>query len=137
LRSESICLRGGDASYREYREKQGKPPLKSPFLADVGLFGCPTTVTNVETVAVASSICRRGGAWFVSFGRQRNQGTNLFCISGHANNPGVVEEEMSIPLRKLLEKHYGGFVEGGITSWVSCLEEAVCRSSRRILATRF
>jgi NADH dehydrogenase (ubiquinone) flavoprotein 1 len=92
--------------------KQGKPRLKPPFPADVGLFGCPTTVANVETVAVAPTICRRGGKWFASFGRERNQGTKLFCISGHVNNPCVVEEEMSIPLRELLEKHCGG-IRGG------------------------
>ncbi|KAJ3077577.1 ndufv1NADH dehydrogenase flavoprotein subunit 1 [Quaeritorhiza haematococci] len=92
--------------------KQGKPRLKPPFPADVGLFGCPTTVANVETVAVAPTICRRGGSWFASFGRPRNTGTKLFCISGHVNNPCTVEEEMSIPLRELIEKHAGG-VRGG------------------------
>ncbi|CAF0857796.1 unnamed protein product [Didymodactylos carnosus] len=92
--------------------KQGKPRLKPPFPADIGLFGCPTTVTNVETVAVAPAICRRGGEWFASFGRERNHGTKLFCISGHVNNPVTVEEEMSIPLRELIERHAGG-VTGG------------------------
>ncbi|KAI8618907.1 hypothetical protein BC830DRAFT_1106576 [Chytriomyces sp. MP71] len=92
--------------------KQGKPRLKPPFPADVGLFGCPTTVANVETVAVAPTICRRGGDWFAGLGRPRNSGTKLFCISGHVNNPCVVEEEMSISLRELLEKHCGG-VRGG------------------------
>ncbi len=61
---------------------QGKPRLKPPFPADVGLFGCPTTVTNIETVAVSPTICRRGGEWFASFGRERNHGTKLFNISG-------------------------------------------------------
>jgi len=92
--------------------KQGKPRLKPPFPADVGLFGSPTTVANVETVAVAPTICRRGSSWFAGFGRDRNQGTKLFCISGHVNNPCVVEEEMSIPLKDLIEKHCGG-VRGG------------------------
>ncbi|KAL7753801.1 NADH dehydrogenase [ubiquinone] flavoprotein 1, mitochondrial [Sorochytrium milnesiophthora] len=92
--------------------KQGKPRLKPPFPADVGLFGCPTTVTNVETVAVAPTICRRGGSWFAGFGRERNAGTKLFSISGHVNKPCTVEEEMSIPLRELIEKHCGG-VRGG------------------------
>ena len=92
--------------------KQGKPRLKPPFPADTGLFGCPTTVANVETVAVAPTILRRGGAWFDSFGREKNSGTKLFCISGHVNNPCTVEEEMSIPLRELIEKHCGG-VKGG------------------------
>lgn len=92
--------------------KQGKPRLKPPFPADVGLFGCPTTVANVETVAVAPTICRRGGSWFAGLGRPKNSGTKLFCISGHVNNPCTVEEEMSIPLRDLIEKHCGG-VRGG------------------------
>ncbi|KAG5675534.1 hypothetical protein PVAND_005430 [Polypedilum vanderplanki] len=92
--------------------KQGKPRLKPPFPADVGVFGCPTTVSNVETVAVAPTICRRGGVWFASFGRTRNSGTKLFNISGHVNNPCTVEEEMSIPLKELIERHCGG-VRGG------------------------
>ena len=92
--------------------KQGKPRLKPPFPADVGLFGCPTTVANVETVAVAPTICRRGASWFAGFGRARNEGTKLYCISGHVNNPCVVEEEMSIPLKDLIEKHCGGVIGG-------------------------
>lgn len=92
--------------------KAGKPRLKPPFPAGVGLFGRPTTVTNVETVAVAPTILRRGGDWFAGFGRERNSGTKLFCISGHVNEPCTVEEEMSIPLRELLEKHCGG-IRGG------------------------
>lgn len=72
-----------------------------------GVFGCPTTVANVETVAVSPTICRRGGAWFASFGRERNSGTKLFNISGHVNNPCTVEEEMSVPLKELIEKHAG------------------------------
>lgn len=92
--------------------KAGKPRLKPPFPAGVGLFGRPTTVANVETVAVAPTILRRGGDWFAGFGRERNAGTKLFCISGHVNEPCTVEEEMSIPLKELLEKHCGG-IKGG------------------------
>jgi NADH dehydrogenase (ubiquinone) flavoprotein 1 len=92
--------------------KQGKPRLKPPFPADVGVFGCPTTVANVETVAAAPTILRRGAEWFAGFGREKNQGTKLFAISGHVNNPCVVEEEMGIPLRELIERHCGG-VRGG------------------------
>merc|ERR1711872_6454 len=92
--------------------KQGKPRLKPPFPADVGVFGCPTTVTNVETVAVAPTICRRGGDWFASMGRTRNSGSKLFNISGHVNNPCTVEEEMSIPLKELIERHCGGVIGG-------------------------
>ncbi|KAK3698441.1 hypothetical protein QZH41_010008 [Actinostola sp. cb2023] len=91
--------------------KQGKPRLKPPFPADVGVFGCPTTVANVETVAVAPTICRRGAEWFAGFGRPRNTGTKLFNISGHVNYPCTVEEEMSVPLKELIEKH-GGVIGG-------------------------
>lgn len=121
--------------------KQGKPRLKPPFPADVGLFGkfsephagiqkrwmciqfitlrailslsgCPTTVNNVESIAVAPTILRRGGSWFANFGRARNTGTKLFNISGHVNNPCTVEETMGIPLKDLIERHCGG-VTGG------------------------
>merc|ERR1739838_854026 len=92
--------------------KQGKPRLKPPFPADVGVFGCPTNVTNVETVAVAPTICRRGGDWFAQVGRQRNSGTKLFNISGHVNNPCTVEEEMSIPLKDLIKIHCGDVIGG-------------------------
>lgn len=107
-----IC--GEETSLIESLEgKAGKPRLKPPFPADIGLWGCPTTVANVETVASAPDICRKGGAdWFATFGRDRNRGTKLFAISGNVNKPCVVEEEMSIPLRELLEKHCGG-VKGG------------------------
>lgn len=92
--------------------KQGKPRLKPPFPANAGLYGCPTTVTNVETVAVVPTIMRRGGDWFSSFGRKNNAGTKLFAVSGHVNNPCVVEEEMSIPFRELIERHCGGIIGG-------------------------
>lgn len=92
--------------------KQGKPRMKPPFPANAGLYGCPTTVTNVETVAVCPTILRRTPEWFASFGRKNNSGTKLFAVSGHVNNPGVFEEEMSIPLRELIERHCGG-VTGG------------------------
>ncbi|MEY8096459.1 NADH-quinone oxidoreductase subunit NuoF [Falsihalocynthiibacter sp. S25ZX9] len=92
--------------------KKGMPRMKPPFPAGAGLYGCPTTVNNVESIAVIPTILRRGADWFSSMGRPNNSGTKLFGISGHVNNPCVVEEEMSIPLRELLEKHCGG-VRGG------------------------
>lgn len=92
--------------------KPGKPRMKPPFPANCGLFGCPSTVTNVETVAVSPTICRRGASWFASLGRPNNHGTKLFAISGHINNPIVVEEEMSISMRELLDKHCGGVIGG-------------------------
>ncbi|MFN3625054.1 MAG: NADH-quinone oxidoreductase subunit NuoF [Hyphomicrobium sp.] len=92
--------------------KKGMPRLKPPFPANVGLYGAPTTVNNVESIAVVPDILRRGGAWFASLGKPNNTGTKLFQISGHVNNPCVVEEEMGIPLRELIDKHCGG-VRGG------------------------
>ncbi|WP_300298983.1 NADH-quinone oxidoreductase subunit NuoF [Ferrovibrio sp.] len=92
--------------------KKGQPRLKPPFPANMGVWGCPTTVNNVESIAVAPTILRRGGEWFAGIGRQNNTGTKVFCISGHVNNPCNVEEEMGIPLKELIEKHAGG-VRGG------------------------
>jgi len=92
--------------------KKGMPRLKPPFPANTGLYGCPTTVNNVESIAVAPTILRRGGDWFAGFGRQNNAGTKLFGLTGHVNNPCVVEESMSIPFRELVEKHGGG-IRGG------------------------
>ena len=92
--------------------KMGKPRLKPPFPAAVGVWGRPTTVSNVETIAVIPTILRRGAAWFASFGRPNNTGTKIYCIAGHVNQPCTVEETMSIPLRDLIDRHAGG-VRGG------------------------
>jgi NADH-quinone oxidoreductase subunit F len=92
--------------------KKGQPRLKPPFPANMGLYGCPTTVNNVESIAVAPTILRRGAGWFSSFGRPNNVGTKLFCISGHVNNPCTVEETMGITFRELIQTHCGG-VRGG------------------------
>jgi len=114
--------------------KKGQPRLKPPFPAMAGLWGCPTTVNNVESIAVTPTIFRRGAAWFKSFGRENNYGTKLFCISGHVNTPCNVEEAMSIPLKELIEKHAGGvrggwdnllaIIPGG--SSVPCIPQPVC-----------
>ena len=92
--------------------KKGMLRLKPPFPANCGLYGCPTTVNNVESISVAPEILRRGASWFSSLGKPNNTGTKLFCISGHVNNPCNVEEQMGIPLKELIEKHAGG-VRGG------------------------
>jgi NADH-quinone oxidoreductase subunit F len=92
--------------------RKGQPRLKPPFPAAVGLYGCPSTVNNVETIAVAPEILKRGAKWFAGIGRERNTGTKIFCISGHVNQPCNVEEAMSIPMRELIERHAGG-VRGG------------------------
>jgi len=92
--------------------KKGQPRLKPPFPAMVGLYGRPSTVNNVETIAVVPTILRRGAEWFAGIGPERNTGTKLFCVSGHVNNPCNVEEAMGIPLRELIDQHCGG-VRGG------------------------
>ncbi len=92
--------------------KKGMPRMKPPFPANVGLYGCPTTVNNVESIAVAPTILRRGASWFAGIGNPNNVGTKLFCVSGHVNKPCNVEEAMGIPFRELIDKHCGG-VRGG------------------------
>jgi NADH-quinone oxidoreductase subunit F len=92
--------------------KKGQPRNKPPFPAQAGLYSCPTTVNNVESIAVVPTILRRGAPWFAALGRPKNTGTKVFCISGHVNKPCNVEEEMGIPLKELIEKHAGG-VRGG------------------------
>ncbi|MBP6030325.1 MAG: NADH-quinone oxidoreductase subunit NuoF [Sphingobium sp.] len=92
--------------------KKGQPRLKPPFPAGAGLYGCPTTVNNVESIAVSPTILRRGAAWFAGIGRPGNLGTKLFQISGHVNTPCVVEEAMGIPFRELIDRHCGG-IRGG------------------------
>jgi len=92
--------------------KKGQPRLKPPFPAGAGLYGCPTTVNNVESIAVVPTILRRGASWFAGFGRPNNTGTKLFQISGHVEKPCVVEDAMSITFRELIETHAGG-IRGG------------------------
>ncbi len=92
--------------------KKGMPRLKPPFPANMGLYGCPTTVNNVESIAVAGTILRRGASWFAGMGRPNNVGTKVFCVSGHVNKPCNVEEMMGISFRELIDKHCGG-IRGG------------------------
>jgi len=115
---------------------KGLPRLKPPFPSSYGLYGCPTTVNNVETIAAVPDILHRGGDWFSSLGRKNNTGTKIFCISGHVNAPCNVEEELGIPLKELVEKYAGG-VQGGWEnllaiipggSSVSLLPKSICDS---------
>ena len=92
--------------------KKGQPRLKPPFPANAGLYGAPTTVNNVESIAVVPTILRRGASWFSSFGAENNKGTKLFCVSGHVNNPATFEEAMSVPFKDMMDKHCGG-IRGG------------------------
>jgi NADH-quinone oxidoreductase subunit F len=106
-----IC--GDETALMESLEgKKGQPRLKPPFPAGAGIYGAPTTINNVESIAVVGTILRRGAGWFAGFGRPKNSGIKLMAASGHVNNPCVVEEAMSIPMRQLIEEHFGG-VRGG------------------------
>ena len=92
--------------------KKGLPRLKPPFPAGAGLYGCPTTVNNVEVDRGGADHPAPRPAWFASIGREKNEGTKLFQISGHVNRPCVVEEAMSVPFRELIDRHAGG-IRGG------------------------
>jgi len=91
---------------------RGMPRLKPPFPASFGLYGCPTVINNVESIAVVPTILRRGANWFSQIGKPNNTGTKIYSISGHINRPCVVEDEMGIPMKTLIEEHGGG-VRGG------------------------
>ena len=106
-----IC--GEETAMMESLEgKKGQPRLKPPFPAGMGIYGCPTTVNNVESIAVVPEILRRSGAWFAGIGRANNTGTKLMCVSGHVNTPSTFEEAMGIPFEEMIEKHCGG-IRGG------------------------
>lgn len=128
-----IC--GEESALLESLEgKKGFPRLKPPFPAQAGLYGCPTTINNVESIASVPSILKRGASWFACIGRPNNTGTKIFSISGHVNNPCNIEESMGIPLKELIEKHAGGVcggwsnlkavIPGG--SSVSLLPKSIC-----------
>ncbi len=106
-----IC--GDETALMESLEgKKGQPRLKPPFPAGSGIYGCPTTINNLESITVVGTILRRGADWFAGFGRPKNSGTKLMAGSGHVMRPSVVEESMSIPMRKLIDDHFGG-IRGG------------------------
>jgi len=106
-----IC--GDETALMESLEgKKGQPRLKPPFPAGAGIWGAPTTINNVESIAVVGTILRRGAEWFAGFGTEKSTGTKLFAASGHVNKPCVVEDAVGIPVRQLIEEHFGG-VRGG------------------------
>lgn len=106
-----IC--GEETALMESLEgKKGQPRLKPPFPAGMGVYGNPTTVNNVESIAVVPEILRRSGAWFASIGRANNTGTKLMCVSGHVNRPATFEEAMGESFKDIIEKHCGG-IRGG------------------------
>lgn len=106
-----IC--GEETALMESLEgKKGQPRLKPPFPAGMGVYGNPTTVNNVESIAVVPEILKRGASWFSAIGRPNNTGTKLFSVSGHVNAPATFEEAMGVPFNELIEKHVGG-IRGG------------------------
>ncbi|KAH8401660.1 hypothetical protein KR009_007201 [Drosophila setifemur] len=90
----------------------GRPRRRPPYLTEKGYFSHPCLVINAESLAVLPTILRRGSAWWAGLGRSYNSGTKLFCISGQVENPCTVEEEMSMPLREIIERHAGGVLGG-------------------------
>jgi NADH-quinone oxidoreductase subunit F len=92
--------------------KRAYPRVKPPFPATYGLFGCPTIVNNVETLACVPVILNRGAAWFAAIGPEKCPGPKLYCVSGHVVRPGVLELPMGTPLREILYEHAGGIRNG-------------------------
>jgi NADH-quinone oxidoreductase subunit F len=90
---------------------KGFPRIKPPFPAIFGLFGCPTIINNVETLACVPFILREGAGRFAALGTETQGGTRLFCVSGHVVRPGVYEEPVSVTLRQLIERA-GGVRQG-------------------------
>jgi len=91
---------------------KGFPRIKPPFPAVVGLFGCPTVINNVETLACVGPIILNGGEWFAKLGCEKNGGNRIFCVSGHVNKPGIYELPNGTPLREIIYQHAGG-IRGG------------------------
>jgi NADH-quinone oxidoreductase subunit F len=88
--------------------KRGKPRLKPPYPAQEGLYGQPTLVHNVETLACVPHIVTRGPDWFASIGTAESKGPKIFCVSGHVKKPGNYELPMGTTLRDIIYKHAGG-----------------------------
>ncbi len=119
-----IVVHGGAGAYECGEEtalleslegKRGQPRLKPPFPASHGLYGCPTIVNNVETIACVSVILEKGAEWFAAWGTEKNGGPKLYCVSGHVERPGTYEAPMGrITLRDLIYgPEYGGGIRGG------------------------
>jgi NADH-quinone oxidoreductase subunit F len=112
--------------------KKGFPRLKPPFPAVVGLFGCPTVINNVETLAYLPFILTRGAEWFAKLGSEKNGGLRLYSVSGHVQKPGVYELPLGIPLREIIYEHAGGIrqnrklkavVPGGLSAAILTADE--------------
>lgn len=117
----NIALRRGAGSYvcgeetallESLEGKRGIPRIRPPFPTSNGLYGKPTVINNVETLANIPAIILRGGAWYATIGTPMSTGTRIFSLSGHVNRPGTYELPMSIPLRTLIEEYGGGIPDG-------------------------
>lgn len=106
-----IC--GEESALLESLEgKRGYPRLKPPFPAVVGLYGGPTVINNVETIATVPAVARYGATTYAAYGTEKSKGTRIYCLSGHVNRPGNYEAPLGIPMRKLIEEYGGGVREG-------------------------
>ena len=92
--------------------KRGEPRTKPPFPVSFGLFGRPTVINNVETLANVPGIVLNGAAWYRQWGTDQSPGTRLVCLSGSVRQPGLYELSMGMPLRELLFDLGGGMPEG-------------------------
>jgi NADH-quinone oxidoreductase subunit F len=90
--------------------KRGFPRTKPPYPTQSGLFGKPTAINNVETLAIVPSLIVHGGEWFQQWGTENSTGLKLFCLSGHVNTPGVIEAPYGLSIRELVEEFGGGFI---------------------------
>ena len=97
------------ALFEAIEGKRGYPRRKPPYPTQAGLFGKPTTINNVETLAVVPNLIMHGGEWFRQWGSEFSTGLKLFCLSGHIKNPGVVEAPYGLTVRELIEQYGGGF----------------------------
>jgi NADH-quinone oxidoreductase subunit F len=97
------------ALFEAIEGKRGHPRLKPPYPTQSGLFGQPTSINNVETLAVVPNLVLEGGAWFHQWGTAKSTGLKLVCLSGHVKRPGVVELPLGLPVREIIERFGGGF----------------------------
>ncbi len=92
--------------------KRGTPRPRPPFPAESGLWGCPTLINNVETLANVSAIFRRGADWFAGIGTEKSKGTKVFALAGKIKKTGLIEVPMGTPLRTIVESMGGGAPDG-------------------------
>ncbi len=113
--------------------KKGQPRSKPPFPAVEGLYGCPTIINNVQTIASLPYIIENGADAYKQYGTEKSPGTHLFGISGHVNKPGMYELPLGLPILEVIEKVAGGvlngkklkgIVPGGSSTPVQTLEDA-------------